>query len=260
MVRPLDASVGFVIHTAGLGEKKMEYTNDQIAVLVLLNDQHNNNCADIWKDFDSMDLNYEVFSDVVTLIRSCLFKTFICIVILVDNDRGYNLAQTIEYKTRVSEYIVFNLASNMITHMNISNHGLSTVAAHLESVLQKHVRMFYINFVEESRYVSISNIVFIESKDHMCVFHCYFPEESNYTSALHLYSTLAQIEKQFATESLIRIHQSYLVNPMYIVKLDKQEVILKGHKHLPISRSRKKDAFKKYHEFVLARSCRGSTL
>ena len=47
---------------------------------------------------------------------------------------------------------------------------------------------------------------------------------------------LSQLEEQVVLQSFIRTHQSYLVNPEYIVKIEKKSIQLMNGKFIPISK------------------------
>lgn len=67
---------------------------------------------------------------------------------------------------------------------------------------------------------------------------------------LEFYSKLDDVEKLLSDNGFIRIHQSYLVNPMYIKYLVNTELILENDDRLPISRSRVKDVKNRYLQYL----------
>ena len=60
---------------------------------------------------------------------------------------------------------------------------------------------------------------------------------------------LKEWEDKLADHSFIRIHKTYLMNPMYIRTM-KNSVVLKDGSELPIGRAYKNHAIEQYHGFI----------
>lgn len=82
--------------------------------------------------------------------------------------------------------------------------------------------------------VSLNRVLYIESKLHKLEFHVMEEELKIYT----VYNTMNNIEEEYKEEGFIRIHQSYMVNMMYIKDVRKFEVELLDGTVLVVPRAR----------------------
>lgn len=107
---------------------------------------------------------------------------------------------------------------------------LNSILAELKLVDKK----ITISFIERKCTFSIKRLQYVESNLHKLTFHIIEKEIVNYT----LKESLNNMERELNDESLLRIHQSYLVNLRYIERLHGYNVILKGGERIPISKNR----------------------
>lgn len=66
-----------------------------------------------------------------------------------------------------------------------------------------------------------------------------------------VYGKISEQEELEKTHSFIRAHRSYLVNPRYIAKIDKNQILLADDSKIPISRTKRSEIADKYHEYLL---------
>lgn len=97
------------------------------------------------------------------------------------------------------------------------------------------------HFQEGIRKVSVRKIVYIESDLHKLNFYILEDKLCTYTMYETLNNIVGLFEKDF-----VRIHQSYLVNLSYILKMNRCDLILSGGTILPIARAREKEVKKKF--------------
>ncbi len=97
-------------------------------------------------------------------------------------------------------------------------------------------------FNEGKKKVSLDQLLYIESKLHKLAFHVMEEQMVEY----HLYDTLNQVENYIASENLLRLHQSFLVNMKYIKSICQYEAVLYNGKSFPIPKSRYKDVWDTY--------------
>ena len=71
--------------------------------------------------------------------------------------------------------------------------------------------------------IRVSNMIYIESKNHKSIFHVLHKGKLEEYS---LYKKLDDIEKEIGSEDMLRIQKSYLVNVNYVEKLLDQDVVL----------------------------------
>jgi DNA-binding LytR/AlgR family response regulator len=73
---------------------------------------------------------------------------------------------------------------------------------------------------------------YIESMDHYCIFHT---EAGEYRKIV----SLAAVEEQFRADGFLRCNNSFLINPVFVSRLTKNSVVIKGVE-IPISRRKHK--------------------
>ncbi len=91
-------------------------------------------------------------------------------------------------------------------------------------------------FKEGEKRISVHRLLFIESNLHKLTVHVLEEALKGYT----LNGTLDDMEEMFRSENFIRIHQSFLVNPVFISHIEKRDIVLADGTKLPISKSRYK--------------------
>ena len=107
-----------------------------------------------------------------------------------------------------------------------------------------HAQYMFKHYYEEI-VVEVKDIVYIESQARKLLINM----RNN-----NVYTIYGKIGEQYElenTHSFIRVHRSYLVNPRYIIEITKQQIILKNHKSLPLSRKMHQKAVNKYHDYLL---------
>ena len=101
----------------------------------------------------------------------------------------------------------------------------------LEKRNEKWLRFY--NEIEDKVYaVNINKLIYVEARNKEC---CLVStnEEQN------IKIKLGDLEESLASYSFIKVHRSYLVNPMHIFKIDQDEVKLTGDRTIPLSRRRR---------------------
>lgn len=95
-----------------------------------------------------------------------------------------------------------------------------------------HIETFA--FKEGPKKLSLDRIAYIETEVHTLIFHVL---EQDYT-CYHLRETMGHMENRLAAYGFLRIHQSYMVNHKYIVRLSAYEARLTSGELLPIAKQR----------------------
>jgi DNA-binding LytR/AlgR family response regulator len=80
--------------------------------------------------------------------------------------------------------------------------------------------------------IKIRDIMYFEVYDHQILIHI------RNSDVLEANLALSKIEKRLNNKGFIRIHNSYLVNYVYIFSIEKSEIILDGKIKLPLSKHR----------------------
>ncbi len=81
----------------------------------------------------------------------------------------------------------------------------------------------------------VKDILYIESDRHQVIIH--FENSDTHK----VYDTLDSIEKKLNSNSLIRVHKSYLINVMYMLEMKSYGLKLKDGTQIPIPKSKYRD-------------------
>lgn len=115
----------------------------------------------------------------------------------------------------------------------------------LDDFLDKTIKKrIYVRHHRHYRYVSIDDIVYIESEKHVLLIHLKDDQ------ILHVVEKLGDIEKRIDAKNFIRCHQSYLVNMDYIKDIG-NDFILYNDVEIPIRVRQRKRIYSQYHEYFM---------
>jgi len=87
-------------------------------------------------------------------------------------------------------------------------------------------------FVEGPAVFDPADLVYVESSLHRCLFHY------RNDSVLSTYRKLDDIEAMLSDDRMIRIHQSYLINMDYCVKVSNYTLWIRGGQRFSVPRAR----------------------
>lgn len=132
------------------------------------------------------------------------------------------------YRVDAVRYIL----KNNINFAELVYECMDAISLKMNYVVKKET----FNFKEGTKKVSLERLIYIESRLHKLEFYIMGDSISKYS----LYSTLNEMEKRLENHNFIRIHQSYLVNMRYIVKVSRYEVELNNGIKLEIPKARYK--------------------
>ncbi|CDB65112.1 putative uncharacterized protein [Eubacterium sp. CAG:248] len=105
-------------------------------------------------------------------------------------------------------------------------------------------RVFICNHKEKE--VIINKVMYIESSAHKVTFHIDGKESDDYVTS----NKLNDIEKTLKDcEYMIRVHQSYMVNMMYVKKVSGYRIYLKNGEEIGVPKPRYKEVKKTIMEF-----------
>ena len=115
----------------------------------------------------------------------------------------------------------------------------------LEKVFLKLVKKLHLKaeaFSYKSRYetvkVPIRDIIYFESDDHQIIIHYYIQREYKKE---RFYGLLDHIHQQLQAYQFLRIHKTYLVNPIHIKKYTYEKIQMSTEAILPIAQSKRKE-------------------
>lgn len=168
-------------------------------------------------DFDLifLDIEFQMMDGVTVgeMIRTNLKNERVQIVYISIND-SYALEL---FKNRPLHFLVKPVSQNQI--IEVTNKAIQ-----LSNRLYKS---FVFNFERNYYKLYYGDIMYFESNARKIIVHTVNAEYS-------FYGKLDMVEEETRSEFL-RIHKSYLVNPVYVTKYGMEQVVLSNDKILPIS-------------------------
>ncbi|MBR6697851.1 MAG: response regulator transcription factor [Lachnospiraceae bacterium] len=117
----------------------------------------------------------------------------------------------------------------------------------MDCIIEKNMRKKMrrkMEFAEDTKYLAVDNIMYIESELHKVKFYIQEDGYSVYTK----YAKLDEIEDEFKEYKFIRMHKSYLVNPKYIKEITRYELKMTNGNILAVP----KDKYKKVKDDYIA--------
>ena len=121
---------------------------------------------------------------------------------------------------------------------------LAEIMKIMEGKIQDNMEQQYvITFNGVTTNIPLQDILYFESQGRII---------NVYTSrGVHsFYASLNKVEKELKEKNFVRIHQSYLVQMRYIMKVTASAVLLSTKKELPVSRSRKNMIHDRFMEYI----------
>lgn len=106
----------------------------------------------------------------------------------------------------------------------------------------REIRRFI--FTEGSLEIMVEKIIYVESSLHRLEFHI-----SGESGVKNMYGRLDELEEEFKENRFIRVHQSFLVNLMFVKKVSRYSVLLFTGESIPIPRARYREVEEKYIAF-----------
>ena len=107
----------------------------------------------------------------------------------------------------------------------------------IQSLLQNHQsRSIIATFDGKTKRLALDQLYYVEVFNHTLTYHT--PEGTFSATGSH---TITKLEKELTSDSFFRCNNCYLVNPKYVVSIDKDSICMSNGKILPISRSRRKE-------------------
>jgi len=116
----------------------------------------------------------------------------------------------------------------------------ANIAECLHSILYEeyHISKMKFDFFNGTREIALNEIFYIESQSHRLIFHVAMSKKESYTMNR---VKLNEIEQKLLGKGFVRIHQSYLVNSIYILRIKRYSAVLSNGQILPISKKRYKE-------------------
>lgn len=90
----------------------------------------------------------------------------------------------------------------------------------------------------ETMKVTIKDIIYFESDDHQIKIHYYL---QNFYKKDYFYGSLDHVQDQLKSYRFLRIHKTYLINPLHIKKYTYEKIQMSTEVILPIAQSKRKE-------------------
>lgn len=113
----------------------------------------------------------------------------------------------------------------------------------LEKRNEKWLR-FYNESEDQIYAVNINKLIYVEARNKKCQLVSVNEEQS-------VLIKLGDLEEKLSEYDFIRVHRSYLVNPMHIFKIDQDMVKLTGGHTVPLSRRRREAIKEQYFQWSI---------
>lgn len=157
---------------------------------------------------------------------------------LRDTDRNVELIFT----TALSQYAIFgydvSASAFLVKPFTEDEKAIERIKNIIVRKSEEEKNFFIFQKDKSSIKVLYNEITYIESFNHYCVFHT--KDNLSYKKTCSMKS----VEEILTTFGFLRCDNSYLINPLYANKWEKDTVDINSKK-IPISRSRRKEFFEK---------------
>ncbi len=159
----------------------------------------------------------------------------------VDND------VTIVFVTQLTQFAIKGYEVNAVDYilkpLNFEAFNLK-IDRILYHIKKKNSGSFIISLSSSEKVtIKYSELIYISSDDHFLEFGT---EKEIYNS----FGTLKKYEESL-NQNFYRCHSSYIINLAFVMKLDKNCVIMKNNKEIPISRNRRKEFVQHLQDYYL---------
>ncbi len=151
-----------------------------------------------------------------------------------------NESTQIAYISGNKEYAIeiFEYDPLYFLHKPLNREKIEKVFVRLIHRLHLKAEAFSYKSGYETAKISIKDIIYFESSDHKIIIHYY---ANDLYKKDCFYGLLDHIQRQLETYQFLRIHKTYLVNPIYIKKYTYDKIQMSTEIVLPIAQSKRKD-------------------
>lgn len=151
-----------------------------------------------------------------------------------------NESTQIAYISGNKEYAIeiFDYDPLYFLHKPLSREKVEKVFLRLMNKLHLKAEAFSYKSEYETMKVPIKDIIYFESDDHRVIIYYYL---QNYCKKNYFYGSLDHIQDQLKSYQFLRIHKTYLVNPIHIKKYTYEKIQMATEVILPIAQSKRKE-------------------
>ncbi|MCM1269783.1 MAG: LytTR family DNA-binding domain-containing protein [Ruminococcus flavefaciens] len=151
-----------------------------------------------------------------------------------------NESTQIAYISGNKEYAIeiFEFDPLYFLHKPLTHEKIEKVFLKLMNRLHLKAEAFSYKASYETVKVPIKDIIYFESDDHKVIIHYYV---QNTYKKDYFYGLLDHIEEQMKSYQFLRIHKTYLVNPIHIKRYSYEKIQMSTEFILPIAQSKRKE-------------------
>lgn len=151
-----------------------------------------------------------------------------------------NESTQIAYISGNKEYAIeiFDYDPLYFLHKPLSREKVEKVFLKLMNKLHLKAEAFSYKSGYETIKVPIKDIIYFESDNHQVIIHYYL---QNIYKREYFYGALDHIQEQLKLYRFLRIHKTYLVNPIHIKKYTYEKIQMSTEAILPIAQSKRKE-------------------
>lgn len=189
------------------------------------------------------DYNIDEYSDGQELVQSEMFYDIVFLDIKMKKLDGIETAKEIK-KVNQNVIIVFLTSFDNYVYEAFDVEAFNYIVKPIEDKRLNDVLTLALNKInicnENKGYliihrdksivkIKINNIIYADVYDRIVTLHLK-------NAKIEYYSRLKNLEKELKEKDFFRCHKSYIVNLMYVVRFDKNEILLDNDEIIPISR------------------------
>ena len=151
-----------------------------------------------------------------------------------------NESTQIAYISGNKEYVIeiFDYDPLYFLHKPLSHEKIEKVFLKLMNRLHLKAEAFSYKSGYETIKVPIKDIIYFEIDDHQVIIHYYL--QNSYKKD-QFYGLFSHVQEQLKSYRFLRIHKSYLVNPLHIKKYAYDKIQMSTEIVLPIAQSKRKE-------------------
>lgn len=163
--------------------------------------------------------------------------------------RTYSDDVNIVFITAIISYAIQGYKYNAVRYILKNERQLkASIYECMDAVIyrMKHMGIDKRIFISNQKEISVNKVMYIESSAHKVIFHIEGKESEDYV----VKNKLNNIEKMLDDcKYMIRVHQSYIVNMMYVKKISGYRIYLKNGIEIGVPKPRYKEVKKAIMEF-----------
>lgn len=146
------------------------------------------------------------------------------------------------FTTALSQYALFgydvNASAYLVKPFTEDRKSIERIKKVISRKMEEEKNFYVFTKDKSASKVLYNHITYVESFNHYCVFH------TNTGETFRRTCSMKSVEEELSPHGFLRSDNSYLINPLYALKWEKDTIDINGDL-IPVSRSRRKEFFEK---------------